>query len=137
MKIEIALFLVLFCFLSCKEEGRSCEEDRIVFGTQIFEGFIHLCNAIPASQKDLEGKATIELLTESSISVRLISDTTFLDTVLYFDIRCGLVEDMPLTFLVDSTGKDVGQYAWQTSLIFSFGYPNCLNNSFFEGLAER
>lgn len=123
--------------MNCKKDNRSCEDDRILFGSQLFDGMIHLCNAQPPDQFDLKGKAHINLINDEDISIRIVSDSSFLDTILYFKTRCGLVEDSPITFLIDSTGKDVGQYHSQYILDFSFGFPYCLDNSFFEGLAEN
>jgi len=132
------LLLLVSVFLAeCKDNDHSCANDRALFGTQIFDGMIYLCNAQPPDQLDLKGKAYIDLINDKDISIRVVSDTVLIDTILFFGTRCGLVEDSPVTFMLDSMGKDVGQYHSQYNLAFAFGYPNCLENSFFEGLAEK
>jgi len=123
--------------MCCKDEKQSCEDQRIKFGSQIFYGWIHLCNAQQPEQIDLEGRASIGLFNEDEITIRMVSDSAYIDTTFYFSIRCGLLENTPATFIVDSLENDVGYYDENPDrLDFAFGYVNCLENSFFEGVPE-
>jgi len=138
MKNSLIFLVFTLALITCKDEMQSCEDQRAKLGSQIFYGFIHLCNAQQPDQIDLKGKVNIDLLDEDNITIRMMSDSTYIDTIFYFATRCGLIEDSPTTFIVNSLENDIGQYNEQPDrLDFSFGYPNCLENSFFEGVPHQ
>jgi hypothetical protein len=78
------------------------------------------------------------------MQIHLQADSISWDTVLTYDIHCGIAEEIyPVITLTGESRHDDGYYSnsnfredYTAFISFRFGFPNCLNNTGFEGLSK-
>jgi hypothetical protein len=136
--INLLILFVIVLLISCKKNDQYCDEAMDEMSSQTFTGTIYLCNAQPPEMDFLEATASINSINSNLMSIHLVSDTSLIDTILTYIIDCEVVEsDIPIVFIKDNLGSEQGQYNQSPDRIsFAFSYPNCLNNSHFEGIAN-
>jgi hypothetical protein len=118
---------------SCKKQQAYCDEALDEMTSHTYTGLIKICNALPGDET-VSGQATITSPNPGRMSVHLVSDTTSLDTVLNYDYDCTVVEqDIPIVFIRDGNGDEVGQFNSPHRIHFAFGYNNCPDRTWFEG----
>jgi hypothetical protein len=130
--------LTLILNVSCGNDQVHCDNATNNMISQTFDGTISLCNAQPPDSKYLGATATINSISSNQISIHLVSDSSFIDTILYYKIDCNVFEsNIPVIDLFDNSGTEIGSYSQSPDRIsFRFGYTNCLNNTSFEGHAN-
>jgi hypothetical protein len=140
MKTWSFLIILFLAFSSsCKDEEKEdpqiCEDAITELSSKSFRGTIFLCNAQPPDMDFLDASATIISLKPDQISIHLESDSVLIDTIFSFSYVCNLAEgNIPSVHLKDEFDNPKGGYSHNHGHItFSFGYPNCLNNTHFRG----
>ena len=149
MKIWTITVLTVLVLLSCKKETEPvidyCGEAIAKFKTySSYEGTINFCNAQPPLMAFIPAVATTSFMDDTTLHVHLQADSINWDTLLIYDIHCGVAEDIyAVISLTGSTMHDDGSYYhsnfiedYTASLTIRFGYPNCLTNTGFEGLGK-
>lgn len=145
--MNLIILSLLTLSLGCNKEDENhcdaiemtiCAEAIDRMSSQTFIGTIFLCNAQPPDMDFLDATATITAASFNSMSIHLVSDSSLIDTTLTYTISCEVVEcDIPLVYIKDASGTEKGQYNQTPDRIsFAFGYPNCINNTHFEGLSN-
>ena len=137
----LRLLFLITIFFSCDPKKVStdyCEDAIYELSSQSFEGTIFLCNAQAPDMDFLKATATINSIYTNEISIHLKSDTSLIDTILKYKLDCKVVEStIPIVSIQNLLGNEVGHYNQGPDRIsISFGFPNCLNNTHFEGYVE-
>ena len=133
----LLLFGLILSFSSCNKDKALCKEARDRLSNQKFSGTIFLCNAQPPDMDFLDATATVLSVTEDEVSFLLVSDNGLIDTVLNFGIECRVPEEEAVLLFQNEEGHEHWQYNQSPDRVsFPFSYPNCLDNTHFEGLAE-
>ncbi|MBK8700758.1 MAG: hypothetical protein IPN29_14945 [Saprospiraceae bacterium] len=121
--------------ISCKGDPDYCQESYGAMTSQTFKGTIAICNAQPPDMAWYDATATISQHNSGEVVVHLKSDTTFLDTVLYFSNACVIYEATIAGIeLKNALGEVRGQFSQGPDRVhFKFGYRHCQDNTAFEG----
>jgi hypothetical protein len=143
MKI-LCVTILAFLLLSCKKDNEPainyCEEGIAEFKKNlIYDGTIFFCNAQPPQMAFIPGRATAIFIGSDTIQIQLRADSIGFDTILDYKINCSIAEEIfPVITLDGSTVNNQGYYTdLNRSIWFSFGYPNCLNNTGFDGICKQ
>jgi len=149
MKGILSLLVAVIYLVSCKKDPDPmidyCGDAIIEFKDHtVYEGLFSFCNAQPPLQSFIPGTASVIILDSNTVMFHLRADSINFDTALQFDINCFILENIfPSIHLSGQTVNDTGWYSHgnyimgNTGLIaINFGYPDCLNNTRFEGLSK-
>ena len=140
--LSLSFFAFLF-LLSCKKDPDPiviCEEGITEFKRNtIYEGTISFCNAQPPLMSFIPGIATATFIGSDSIQIQLVADSISFDTTFIYGFKCSIAEEVfPIITLDGSTSNDEGYYTdINRSIWIRFGYPNCLNNTAFDGISKQ
>ena len=87
----------------------------------------------------IPGEAIASFVDSDLMLIHLRSDSISFDTILRYKINCTIAEKIyPVIYLVGKTSVDDGYYSdLNRSIWFKFGYPNCLNNTAFDGICKK
>ena len=137
--LVLSLALHLLLFTSCDPEMNPdpCNDALQELQDFSFRGTILLCNGQPPEMDFLDAGATVNMFNDQ-IEFHLTSDDSSIDYNLLYDYDCTIVEDtIPLFKLIDSTGRERGAYNLLNNRVsFHFAYPNCEDNTSFQGMAQ-
>ena len=143
MKAFYLIILTFLILLSCKNDPDPeiiCAEAIAEFKKNtIYEGTISFCNAQPPLMSFIPGIATASFIGSDKIQIQLVADSISFDTTFFFDIECSIAEEViPVITLDGGTVNDEGYYTGlNRSIWIHFGYPNCLNNTAFNGISKQ
>lgn len=136
MRFSIFSILLITCLTSCDPDADLCAELISRIDNQQLRGTIFLCNAQPPDMMFLNGTATLHIISQDLIEIHLVSDTAMIDTTLAYEIDCMILETEAGIYL-NSNDEHSGAYnQYPDRIFFSFGFPNCLNNTGFEGYVQ-
>ena len=135
--LSLALHLLLLTGCDPEMDPDYCNDAFVEIQNTSFRGTIFLCNGQPPEMDFLDASATTSLVNDQ-IAFHLTSDDSSIDYNLLYDYECTIVEDtIPLFKLIDSLGQEKGAYnLFNNRVSFQFAYPNCENNTSFEGKAQ-
>ncbi len=149
MKQVLVFIVVFFVLVSCKKDPDPvidyCGDAIAEFKNHVtYEGLFSFCNAQPPLQSFIYGTVSTTILDSNTVIFNLRADSIDFDTSLQYDINCLLLEEViPSIRLTGQTANDKGWYSHGNfikgntgSIHINFGYPNCLNNTAFEGLSK-
>jgi hypothetical protein len=141
------LLLTALTLCSCKKDPDIdyCSPAIAAFKSyDRYEGTIYFCNAQPPQMAFIPGIVTTSFPDSTTLQIHLQADSIQWDTTLFFEINCVILEEThPNIFLKSHTTPYSGYFRednyredYTASISFSFGFPNCLNNTRFEGLGK-
>jgi len=134
---SILVVLVSLLFFSClREDIDSCEMFTERLPELEFTGVIFLCNAQPPLMDFINAKAKVTAINDDELEIRLVSDSTFIDSTLIYSFSCQVFEEtIPSIGLFNENREDKGHInSGDYFLNFRFPYNQCINNTFFEGI---
>ena len=150
MKQLLCIIGATVCLVSCKKEPDPvidyCGDAITEFKQHInYEGLFSFCNAQPPLQSFIPGNAIATFFDSNTVMIHFRADSISFDTTLFYNIHCTIHEKViPSISLDGQTENDTGHFSndnfiedFTGFLHINFGYPNCLNNTSFEGLSKK
>ncbi|MBD3635947.1 MAG: hypothetical protein HUJ25_01285 [Crocinitomicaceae bacterium] len=137
MKNYVVYFILLTPLVSCNKDDEICDTALSELSSQQFDGTIYLCNGDANNAQWLDATANVTSYTAADITVHVASDSAFIDTTVTYSYNCDVVEDdIPLIYLLDGQGNEMGQYNKNPDrILLRFDHGNCQGNTHFEGQA--
>ena len=138
MKNCLLILFVLPLLISCKKEEKICGIAYDELQSHLFVGTMYACNGDSTNAENFNAHASAVSVQDNKLVMEISTNDGNFNNTLAYNLECQVAEgDIPIVYIKDESGNEQGQYNQDPDRVsFAFGYGSCLDNTWFEGVAN-